>query len=93
MVSDADKIIDLYERHAHGYVADRGRVRWNESLWLDRFTTLLPEGATILDVGFGSGEPIARYLIEGGGCSRRSGFANADVPLPRAFSRSGVVFG
>ncbi|HEY6455747.1 MAG TPA: methyltransferase domain-containing protein [Steroidobacteraceae bacterium] len=66
MVSDADKIIDLYERHAHGYIADRERVRWNESLWLDRFTALLPEGATILDVGCGSGEPIARYLIEAG---------------------------
>jgi SAM-dependent methyltransferase len=64
MDSHADKIIDLYERHAHNYVADRGRVRWNESAWLDRFTTLLPQRATILDIGCGFGEPIARYLID-----------------------------
>jgi len=30
MESNAEKINDLYERHAHDYVADRGRVRWNE---------------------------------------------------------------
>jgi cyclopropane fatty-acyl-phospholipid synthase-like methyltransferase len=66
MDSHADKIIDLYERHAHDYVADRGRVGWNESAWLDRFTALLPPGATILDIGCGAGEPIARYLIDRG---------------------------
>jgi hypothetical protein len=27
----ADKIIDLYERHAQDYGADWRRVRWNES--------------------------------------------------------------
>jgi SAM-dependent methyltransferase len=64
MDSHADKIIDLYERHAHNYVADRGRVRWNESAWLDRFTALLRQRATILDIGCGFGEPIARYLID-----------------------------
>lgn len=64
MDSHADKIIDLYERHAHDYVADRRRVRWNESGWLDRFTALLPQHATILDIGCGSGEPIARYLVD-----------------------------
>jgi SAM-dependent methyltransferase len=64
MDSHADKIIDLYERHAHDYVADRRRVRWNESAWLDRFTALLPRHATILDIGCGSGEPIARYLMD-----------------------------
>ncbi len=40
MDSPADQIIDLYERHAHDSVADRRRVRWNESAWLDRFTVL-----------------------------------------------------
>jgi trans-aconitate methyltransferase len=64
MASHSDKIIDLYERNAQNYVADRRRVGWDESAWLDRFTALLPEHATILDIGCGSGEPIARYLIE-----------------------------
>lgn len=62
----ADRIIDLYERHAHEYVADRGPQLGSERAWLDRFTKLLPRGATILDLGCGSGEPIARYLIEQG---------------------------
>jgi SAM-dependent methyltransferase len=66
MNADADKIIDLYERHAHDYVADRQNVRWNESAWLDRFSALLAQGATILDIGCGSGEPIAKYLIDRG---------------------------
>ena len=64
MVSDSDKIIDLYERNAHNYVADRRGAGWDESAWLDRFIALLPPGATILDIGCGSGEPIARYLID-----------------------------
>jgi SAM-dependent methyltransferase len=62
--SDADKIIDLYERNAHNYAADRGRVAWDESAWLDRFAALLPQDGTILDIGCGCGEPIARYLID-----------------------------
>jgi SAM-dependent methyltransferase len=59
-------VIDLYERHARDYVADRGRELRIEQPWLDRFTALLPAGGTILDIGCGSGDPIARYLIERG---------------------------
>jgi SAM-dependent methyltransferase len=64
MQSDADNIIELYERHAHEYVADRRSV--GESAWLDRFGALLSQGASILDVGCGFGEPVARYLIDRG---------------------------
>jgi SAM-dependent methyltransferase len=64
--SDSDRIIDLYERNAHNYVADRRVVGWDESAWLDRFIALLPQHATILDIGCGCGEPIARYFIERG---------------------------
>src|ERR1019366_965455 len=32
----------------------------------DRFTALLPEEGSILDIGCGSGDPIARYLFERG---------------------------
>jgi cyclopropane fatty-acyl-phospholipid synthase-like methyltransferase len=61
---DSDKIIDLYERNAHNYVADRRCVGWDESAWLDRFIAQLPENAKILDIGCGCGEPIARYLTD-----------------------------
>jgi SAM-dependent methyltransferase len=64
MGSHSDKIIELYERNAQNYVADRGCVGWDESAWLGRFAALLPQHGTILDIGCGFGEPIARYLID-----------------------------
>lgn len=33
-----------------------------ELAWIERFTGILRHGASVLDIGFGSGEPIARYL-------------------------------
>jgi len=62
--SDADNIIGLYERHAHAYAADRRKV--GEGAWLDRFGALLSQGASVLDIGCGSGDPVARYLIDRG---------------------------
>lgn len=64
MPSDADKIMDLYERNAQNYVADRRAGGRDESAWLERFIALLPQHATILDIGCGAGEPIARYFID-----------------------------
>jgi SAM-dependent methyltransferase len=61
----ADAIIGLYERHARAFDADRGRSLF-EKAWLDRFAALLPADGSVLDIGCGSGEPIARYLIEHG---------------------------
>jgi SAM-dependent methyltransferase len=66
MDTDADNVIDLYERHAHDYVADRRSVAWDEIAWLDRFSSLLGHGASVLDIGCGSGEPIAKYFIDRG---------------------------
>jgi len=66
MESNADKIIDLYERHAHAYVADRRMVGWNERAWLDQFSTLLRQGSSILDIGCGSGAPMAEHLVDQG---------------------------
>jgi SAM-dependent methyltransferase len=61
----ASNIIDLYERHARHFDQDRGKALI-EKQWLDRFRALLPVGASLLDVGCGSGQPIAKYLIGGG---------------------------
>ena len=61
----AERIVDLYERHAREWDADRGRILF-EKPWLDRFVSLLPLGASILDLGCGSAEPIGRCLIEQG---------------------------
>lgn len=65
MASEADRIISLYERNAHTWDKDRGGVLL-EKTWMDRFLALLPRGASILDLGCGSGRPIAHYLVECG---------------------------
>ncbi len=62
----SDAIIGLYERHADRYIEDRACVRWDERPWLDRFIALLPKNASVLDLGCGCGEPVARYLINHG---------------------------
>jgi SAM-dependent methyltransferase len=66
MNSHSDQIRALYERHAYHYYADRSRDLTVEQGWLDRFVSLLPTNATILDIGCGHSEPIAQYLIEQG---------------------------
>jgi SAM-dependent methyltransferase len=66
VTSPSDDIIDLYERHARGWATDRGPALAGEEDWLRQFTRLLPPTGTILDIGCGSGEPIARHLIDKG---------------------------
>ncbi len=60
-----ERIICLYEEHAAAWDRRRGR-RLQEGEWLDAFTAGLPPGASILDIGCGSGEPIAHYLLSHG---------------------------
>lgn len=64
----ADRIISHYERHALAWDADRNRhvTPWNDKPWHDRFVDLLPVNACVLDLGCGSGAPVARYLVERG---------------------------
>ena len=65
MPSEAERVIDLYQRHAQNWDGDRGHQLF-EKLWLDRFLALLTPKASILDIGCGSAIPIARYFIEQG---------------------------
>jgi SAM-dependent methyltransferase len=60
-----DVVVDLYERHAEAWDRDRGRSL-EERAWLDRFLSHVRPGGTVLDVGCGMGEPLARYLIDRG---------------------------
>ena len=65
MSNEAGRIVGLYDRHARIWNSDRPKSLV-ERPWLDRFASLLPAGGSILDIGCGSAEPIARHLIESG---------------------------
>ncbi|OZI61902.1 class I SAM-dependent DNA methyltransferase [Bordetella genomosp. 11] len=62
----ASRIIDHYERHASAWDADRRMAGWNDKPWHDRFIAALPNGASILDLGCGSGSPVARQMVSHG---------------------------
>ena len=61
----ADKIIDLYQRNSDYWDDIRGKQLF-ELPWLERFLNLQPAVADILDIGCGSGKPIANYFVEQG---------------------------
>ncbi len=59
-------IIAHYDRHARAWDGDRNRggEMWNDRPWHDRFLGALPGGAArVLDLGCGSGAPVARYVV------------------------------
>jgi SAM-dependent methyltransferase len=67
MGTDADNIIDLYNRHANAWVGARLReAPFYERGWLDKFCGLFGAKGSVLDMGCGAGEPIATYLVKQG---------------------------
>ena len=64
--SSADEIIGLYERHADAWDRDRSAELILERSWMERFIARLSPGGSVLDLGCGSGQPIARHLVERG---------------------------
>lgn len=79
--SDADNVIDLYQTHAAAWVRLRGDGLVEKD-WLDACCEALPQGRHVLDIGCGSGRPIAGYLI-GKGC-RITGIDGAAALVERA---------
>ena len=61
----AKNIIDIYRKYGRAWTELRGEYLYEQS-WLDRFCEKLPNKAKVLDLGCGSGVPIARYLSEKG---------------------------
>ena len=55
----------VYERQAHWWDANRSALGV-EKVWLDRFACHLPKGGRVLDLGCGTGEPVASYLLQSG---------------------------
>ena len=66
----AGRIAAHYERHARAWDADRNRQAgdWNDKPWHERFVAALPAcgRATVLDLGCGSGFPVAGFLARRG---------------------------
>jgi ubiquinone/menaquinone biosynthesis C-methylase UbiE len=66
----SDRIIGHYERHATAWDADRAGSGWNDKPWHDRFVAMvrkvMPKGASVLDLGCGSGSPVARHMAAQG---------------------------
>jgi ubiquinone/menaquinone biosynthesis C-methylase UbiE len=62
----SDCIVGHYERHATAWDADRASSAWNDKPWHDRFVAMLPKGASVLDLGCGSGSPVARHMATQG---------------------------
>lgn len=65
MSDEAQDVVGVYNRHAKAWTEARG-ARLPEKGWLDRFLGLLPAAGAVLDLGCGSGVPIARYLVAQG---------------------------
>jgi 2-polyprenyl-3-methyl-5-hydroxy-6-metoxy-1,4-benzoquinol methylase len=60
-VTDAERVVDLYRRHAAAWALARG-ASFAERGWLERFSARLDTAAAMLDIGYGSGQPIASFL-------------------------------
>lgn len=55
--------VDVYERNASEWDKHRSRS-FPEKPWIEKFLQTIPLGETVLDIGCGAGDPIARYIIE-----------------------------
>jgi SAM-dependent methyltransferase len=58
-------LAELYARHAQRFDAARTRALM-ELPYLQKATALAPAPGKVLDLGCGSGEPLARYFVEHG---------------------------
>ncbi|HGM9946280.1 TPA: class I SAM-dependent methyltransferase [Providencia rettgeri] len=61
----AKNILPLYHNHSDLFIKSRSRSLFERS-WLDKFIAALNEGNKILDIGCGTGKPIAEYFIKKG---------------------------
>lgn len=83
MTTPAEAVIDLYQRHAATYDGLRS-TELVEGPWLARFQGLLASGATILDIGCGTGRPIASHFLAQGHAVTGADSAPAMIALCRA---------
>ncbi|WZB75913.1 methyltransferase domain-containing protein [Achromobacter insuavis] len=80
-------VMALYQAHAAAFARQRsGDTPLIERAWLDAFLAALPAAAPrVLDLGCGTGVPMARHLIEQG--CRITGVDSSTALLARAAAR------
>lgn len=74
---------EVYESNAGAFDAARSRAL-SERAWLDRMCADCPPGAAVLDLGCGTGEPVAGYLADAGFRVTGLDFAGAMIDIARA---------
>ncbi len=62
----ANLMVGHYEKHAATWDRDRRNSSWNDKVWHDRFIDKFGKGAKVLDLGCGSGLPVAQHMVERG---------------------------
>jgi len=66
MTHPANRITQHYEQHATAWDSDRQNSGWNDKVWHDLFVGRLKTGAKVLDLGCGSGWPVAQHMAQRG---------------------------
>ncbi|MEZ2603299.1 class I SAM-dependent DNA methyltransferase [Kluyvera intermedia] len=61
----AQQILSLYQRHTEAFARLRSCSLF-EKAWLDKFIRIAGKPGHILDIGCGTGQPIAAYFIDQG---------------------------
>lgn len=65
-LNNKDKVYLIYDEIAEWFDSHRNKDLTMERSYLDILQTQIPAGGKILDVGCGTGEPIAKFFIENG---------------------------
>ncbi|WP_037311580.1 class I SAM-dependent methyltransferase [Ruegeria halocynthiae] len=82
MSVDPKDIHAVYERQATEYDKRRSKALF-EARWLARFTVSLKPGDHVLDLGCGTGDPIARWFMAEGFAVTGVDFAEAMLAIAR----------
>ncbi len=64
--SDKNKVYEIYDKIIHWFDAHRSKDLSLEKAYLDVIQAHIPASGSVLDVGCGTGEPIAKFFIEQG---------------------------
>lgn len=82
MSADPEDTHAVYERQATEYDSLRSKALF-EARWLARFTASLKPGDHVLDLGCGTGDPIARWFMAEGFAVTGVDFAEAMLAIAR----------